>query len=570
MNIKSKRILLGAIACLVCGTANSPAGVISLGTFTPFYRNTQLQGHLVSGGMMIQDVPDYLRDSTLDFPYVGQTHGIPYVDHVSITRYMGGFPTSWASKDEDLAYKDVNGVVVLRDGANGTADKIQARTAPYIAAGYEGDTLTVTLDNVPWDLARIDPETGLPVSGPYGQSSPPADWNEWYATVRGVCQKIQTVYQGKLPEQIRFKMGTEYNTPKSFSGTQEDYFKYYDWSVAAVKSVFPNAFVMPCEQGGSETGGTVNMLEFMDHVASGVNYATGGTGTPINGIARSLNCFGGPEIDPRTRVQAATRTFSALTNRNPRFHRSDLTYEIHQMGWGNNEYGVSTNEPGVRGAVWYFDILAGLKAINSLDYAWHWGQIATVKSGSTWKYLPTTLGLLMQVLDSFEGMQWYILDNPADTANGTFYRASLFVGDTKRYLLVTSYNVDRTISNAGGYAEVKIPKAILDLGATPAFACRAWHEDNSVYSLIRNDLYAAGNLHTDYSAHAYTYGSVSSMSANATTGQQMVVNNFDRYSNQAKQMLKTNQSYTGTYSTDGTDQTLRFYMRNTSIMILKL
>lgn len=604
MKIKTTQILFGTLLCLVCGTAVSPAAPIDVGPFTRFYRNTQLQGNYVSGGLMLQAVPAYLTDSTLDFPYARKVSAngsftekeVPFVDHMSITRYLGGFRHDWFSSNaaceaEDLAIKP-GGVLVIQNGMNGTTDKVGARTSKYVEQSYEGDSLTVSLDNVPWALARQNAATGDPLEGPYGQTSPPNDWNEWHDAVKGICQSIQTDYQGRLPEQIRFKMGCEFNTLKSFHGTQEDYFKFYDYSVQAVKEVFPNAFVMPCELGSGETGGNVNMLEFMDHVANGTNYATGGTGTPINGIARSLNCFGGvPDMDPRLRMGAAKRTFQAMTNRVPgKYTRNDLTYELHQFGWINNECDstipdgngntvkVRTNEPGVRGAVWYYDIIAGLKAENLLDWSWHWGQMDTVKSGNVIQYLPTTLGLLMQVLDSFEGMEWYILDNPADNADGTFYRASLFTGANRRYLLVTSYNVTRSYAGSGNYVEVKIPKATLDLGPTPQILCRAWHEDNTVYSRVRNDLIAlnktdanpAGTLHADYFNTPYTFGPVKSMSSNATTGQQMVVNNITTYQNVAKTMLKVNQSYTGTFTSDSSTQTLRFYMRDTSIMILKL
>lgn len=597
MNIKSKQILLGAIACLVCGTGTSPAAPIHVtwnvdgnGTFTPFYRNTQLQGYMVENGSMLQSIPTFLMNATVEFPYKGPGYGIPYVDHMSITRYMGGFLPAWAGKDQDLAFRNGNGTVVLRDGngtvvldgGNGTLvlqgssdttpDKIAARTADYIAAGYQGDSLTISVDNVPWDLARVDPVTGVVEPGAYGVSAPPTDWNEWYKTLYGICMHLKNdVYLGKLPEKIRFKMGTEYNTAKSFSGTQEDYFKFYDYSVKAIREVFPDAFVMPCEQGGGETAGTVNMLEFMDHVASGTNYATGGIGTPINGIARSLNCFGGDERDPRKRVWSASTTFAALTNQNPRFQRSDLSYELHQMGWINNEYGVKTNEPGVRGAVWYFDIISALKALNALDFSWHWGQIDFLSANGTKQYLPTTLGLLMQVLDSFEGMQWWVLDDPVvtNTSNGTFSQASLFIGDTNRYLLVTSYNIDRSLSGDGGYVDVKIPVSLLNLGSNPQLFCRSWHEDNTVYSQIRADLKAAGNLNANFSGN-FTFGPVSAMSANATTGQQMVINNIATYQSRAQTMLKVNQSYTGNFTTNGTVQTLHFYMRDTSLAIIRL
>jgi hypothetical protein len=62
---------LGSLFCLgvpflVSGPARA-APARELGPLTPFYRSTQLQGHLMGMGLM--DIPDYLSSPDVDLRY---------------------------------------------------------------------------------------------------------------------------------------------------------------------------------------------------------------------------------------------------------------------------------------------------------------------------------------------------------------------------------------------------------------------------------------------------------------------------------------------------------------------
>lgn len=64
----------------------------ALGTLTPFYRSTQLQGHLI--GMGLTDIPDYLLGPDIDLRYKRNpalTKEVSFVDSFTINRFLGGY-----------------------------------------------------------------------------------------------------------------------------------------------------------------------------------------------------------------------------------------------------------------------------------------------------------------------------------------------------------------------------------------------------------------------------------------------------------------------------------------------
>ena len=91
-----------------------------LGVTGGFYRNTQLQGHLVAHGLHLETVPDFWTTGS-DFPYTKRASAeeVFFVDHMSVTRFLGGFPQQWKHNGNqlptnDLAYRDEDGTVRYR------------------------------------------------------------------------------------------------------------------------------------------------------------------------------------------------------------------------------------------------------------------------------------------------------------------------------------------------------------------------------------------------------------------------------------------------------------------------
>jgi hypothetical protein len=83
--------LLSLCAGLALGRAAPAAGARDLGILGPFYRATQLQGHLI--GMGLIEIPAYLTASDIDLKYrakPGTSREIPFADSFTINRFLGG------------------------------------------------------------------------------------------------------------------------------------------------------------------------------------------------------------------------------------------------------------------------------------------------------------------------------------------------------------------------------------------------------------------------------------------------------------------------------------------------
>ena len=103
-----------------------------------------------------------------------------------------------------------------------------------------GFTPWIVLDNVPWGMVAN------PVTNFYGQCHPPDDFNIWYKYVRKCVQGLASRYGKHKVSKWRFRVGTEPNLfPKHWAGTKEEYFKHYDYTVAALESVISKPQVGP-------------------------------------------------------------------------------------------------------------------------------------------------------------------------------------------------------------------------------------------------------------------------------------------------------------------------------------
>ncbi len=530
--------------------------VQALGKGTGFYRNTQLQGHLVSNGLWMIDFPDYLK-SGCDLPFVtnGSPLEVPLVDQFSVVRYLGGFPTNWSSRVNDLAYTNSSGAIQYRWSL------VPERLAPYMTNGYSAKNVMIYLDNTPWDISAYDD------SGDYGNTAPPRNWTEWKTFIQNLCSQLSSVYTDA--KDIRFKMGVEFNTLKSFTGTQTDYFKYYDYAAAGIQAVFPDAFIMPAEIGGSFKDENVNYYELIDHCMDEVNYATGNVGAPIGGFARSSHCFGGKEIDPRERLGSDIWTFNCLLGRNAGLSREDLSLEIHQFNWLENEFGAASRETGGRGAAWTLIYLMGMKEQGLVDGVWHWQVLDEVRAGSPWKYLPTGEAWAYNLMDRMVGKSVYLLNAPADKSDGTFFRNIAAVGTNETYLVTASFNTNRT-TQTGNWVDVVLPKAVFDL--PDGFTVEQLHFDDqfAVHNFIRNDLAAAANLAPVYADHPYTLGTVDQMAIDKYSARQMVANNWSAYQSRVYSSLDFAGFDSANYSENTTEQTFRIWVRSTAVRVLKI
>jgi xylan 1,4-beta-xylosidase len=118
-----------------------------------------------------------------------------------------------------------------------------------------------------------------------GWAYPPKDYQEWsdliYAWVRHMVDRYGAAELAKWEWEV-------WNEPDIFywHGTVDEYCKFYDYTVAAVRRALPNARV-----GGPATTGPANnpaaefLRNFLEHCANGTNYATGKKDVPLDFIS---------------------------------------------------------------------------------------------------------------------------------------------------------------------------------------------------------------------------------------------------------------------------------------------
>ena len=118
-----------------------------------------------------------------------------------------------------------------------------------------------------------------------GWTYPPSSYEEWSDLVYHFVQHLVERYGAAETAKWEWEV---WNEPDIFywHGTREEYFKLYDYTVAAVRRALPRARV-----GGPATTGPANqkaadfLRAFLEHCATGKNYVTGTQGVPLDFIS---------------------------------------------------------------------------------------------------------------------------------------------------------------------------------------------------------------------------------------------------------------------------------------------
>lgn len=127
-----------------------------------------------------------------------------------------------------------------------------------------------------------------------GYTYPPKSYTRWAALVNHWVKHCIKRYGKKEVESWYWEVWNEPDI-SYWHGTMQQYFKLYDYTAQAVKEALPQAII-----GGPATTSPRNkhaamfLQEFLTHCASGTNYATGKTGTPLDFI--SFHAKGWPKI----------------------------------------------------------------------------------------------------------------------------------------------------------------------------------------------------------------------------------------------------------------------------------
>jgi xylan 1,4-beta-xylosidase len=142
---------------------------------------------------------------------------------------------------------------------------------------------------------RHDWKPGVDYNKVYtGWTFPPKDYEKWRELV---FEWVKHSVERYGRNEVRTWYWEVWNEPNIgyWQGSQEEYFKLYDYAVDGVKSAFPDARV-----GGPSTTGprwekaAAYLQNFLKHCATGKNYVTGKKGSPLNFI--SFHGKGSPRV----------------------------------------------------------------------------------------------------------------------------------------------------------------------------------------------------------------------------------------------------------------------------------
>ncbi|KDN54575.1 beta-xylosidase [Flavobacterium seoulense] len=117
-----------------------------------------------------------------------------------------------------------------------------------------------------------------------GWAYPPKDYDKWRNLVYEWVKHSVERYGKKEVESWYWEVWNEANG-HYWKGTQEEFFKLYDYAADGVKRALPTAKIGGLNVAGtSGKGATSWMNNFIKHCISGTNYATGKTGSPLDAI----------------------------------------------------------------------------------------------------------------------------------------------------------------------------------------------------------------------------------------------------------------------------------------------
>lgn len=464
---------------------------IDLGVCGGFYRNTQLQGHLVANGLHLEGVPEFWTKGS-DFPYQkrGSEQEVFFVDHFSVTRFLGGYPQQWNHGGaqlpaNDLAYRDESGKIRVR------TELIGPRLQRYIDNGYA--EFTIGIENVPWALSR-DPAK----SGPYGSTEPPRDWKEWGAFVEEVCRGIKDAYPPEVTAKLRFKIGNEYNGNESFTGNHDDYLRYYRESAAAIRKVFPKAPLMPGEFAGAAREGS-NGVDYIK-LFKQLSREPARTAPAASAIVRSCHSFPAmKDIGPRERVESAVGSFREVLDGTPRSFRESLSREYSQYGVLGSDLGAAINDTGVRSASWQFQVMFRARGAGQLDRCWAWDKSEKIAVPGRSTHFLNGIGWLYAVLDQLRGDRAWLVGPAQPPESVRDVSAAIFTKPDRIVVVLASWAPKGGASGEPETVELRLSQKDLPF-APDAAKCRtvALDDETSVAGRWRRDLAAAGNLRPEF------------------------------------------------------------------------
>jgi hypothetical protein len=486
---------------------------VDLGELTPFYRGTQLQGHIFGQGLV--DIPAYLTAGDIDIRYrknPALRKEIPFVDTFSINRFLGGYKPQWIKQygnwDPSLGNASLDYVVRGSDGQlKNRPDILRRHLQPYIDAGYKLDAITINLENVPWAIARSEG-----TEGPFGQRNPPKNIDDWRWTVRHLAEDLKSMYGAHGTP--HFKIGNEFNTKKSFNGTTQDYVDLYTTSYQALRQVFPHTSVVPGEFSG--TGACHNFDVCVYDVKDFLSRANALDAAP-NYLPRSLHAFQNipRNVMPSQTVQRAVSSYRGLERGHP---------EIHQFGLLGQPFGAFAqfgSDASVRQAAWQFQVLMGLWGTLRPARVFHWGGVSVYQNGKT--PLLNGTGFLRLFLDRYLGRRMYRLAVTPERDANTEIAAVAFTRNGAQAIMVSSFSL------SAGEGRTKVTVEMPEPANLSGWRYTVLDSAADAFLAIRRDLAAAGNLKPQFAQCATCTAEPRSMAVDAAAAQTMIATREEQY-----------------------------------------
>ncbi|WP_281890665.1 GH39 family glycosyl hydrolase [Paenibacillus sp. YYML68] len=535
-----------------------------MGTLSPFWRYHPALGENL--GAPLREFKTFASDDDVTFRYINRPYEMEAIfgDHLNIVRFLGGWNPAGKNyygtnlgvegvSQYDLAYRDEAGNIRYRFGEGVPDDQnyVKIRIDPYIQSGYTQPRIVI--DNVPYAF----PEA--PGVAQYGQNAPPKDLQEWEDFIEAMCRELVRLYGYELVNTWSFRVATEGNDHKRFTGTLEQYLAFYEATAKGVMKVLP----------GAGFGAYNGFGDFGGHMSSVAAYAKE-KGLKFDWIAASTYA-GGASKDPD--LEAMKLKNSVQMVKDAAANGSNLPLEIHEYGWfWSNEFGLATREQGARGAAGNFHFLMNLLEMG-LKQVYHWNTTEDVYIDNNKYTFLSSLYWLFSIFDYANGAQTYELHTriPEHTDTATQkYKAVGFFGANSgmNLLMVSSFNMNRT-NKVTGDVTVYIPKHIAPgLSDQSKITYTLLSDETDVYQRLKTDMHNAGTLQPK----AQKPGVISDpvrMGGETAEANQVITSNYDAYVAMMKDSL-TLKNYTGALVDKGSYYEMTVNTTSDSVMVLSL
>ena len=153
---------------------------------------------------------------------------------------------------------------------------------------------------------------------------PPNDYDKWYNLVYAMVGHSVDRYGRKTVGKWKWELWNEPDIRNYWRSPEEEFFKLYDYTAAAVKDAFPEAEVGGIAVTHSQRRGKPFMINFIRHCLEGTNYRDSSKGSPLDFITFHLK---GSSMDIK---KEGNFTSEKLITNSPEFSPS-LQYIMEHM-----------------------------------------------------------------------------------------------------------------------------------------------------------------------------------------------------------------------------------------------